>query len=329
MSLILEALKKSEAKRRLGEAPDLGTPFATPQRRGRALPLLVLAIVAAGACGWWLLRRPAPPATPALAPANVSTTPTPAQPPPVAVAVAAPKTNPVPAPQRPRADLPSSAPTIVPTHAAPPQVVSAGALAAQRAAAAAPAISARQQGRARGAMAARNLPPDMHRVEKPVASEAAPAQASATPAAAPPDASAAVRSAPADSGNAPQLAKAQKTPEMRGLAPPAEAPASSTPLAAPSVPSPDTGAAPAQAQAKSDVQFYYELPFSVRKALPQLRLSMHVYAGDPAQRFVVLNDSRLAEGDKTADDVTLREVRKDGAVLEFQGQRFFYPRDGY
>jgi general secretion pathway protein B len=80
---------------------------------------------------------------------------------------------------------------------------------------------------------------------------------------------------------------------------------------------------------KSDVQFYYELPFSVRKALPPLRLSMHVYAGDPAQRFVVLNDSRLGEGDKTADDVTLREVRKDGAVLEFQGQRFFYPRDGF
>lgn len=82
------------------------------------------------------------------------------------------------------------------------------------------------------------------------------------------------------------------------------------------------------AKPKLDVPFYYELPFSVRKALPALRLSMHVFAGDPAQRFVVLNDSRLAEGDKTSDEVTLREVRRDGAVLEFQGQRFFYPRDG-
>jgi len=75
------------------------------------------------------------------------------------------------------------------------------------------------------------------------------------------------------------------------------------------------------------VPFYYELPFALRKSLPPLRLSMHVFAGDPRQRFVILNDSRLAEGEKTSDDVTLREVRKDGAVLEFQGQRFFFPRD--
>ena len=90
---------------------------------------------------------------------------------------------------------------------------------------------------------------------------------------------------------------------------------------------PEPAAASAAAAVKSDVPLYYELPFNLRKSLPALRLSMHVYAGDPAQRFVILNDSRLAEGDKTSDDVTLREVRKDGAVLEFQGQRFFYPRD--
>ena len=55
---------------------------------------------------------------------------------------------------------------------------------------------------------------------------------------------------------------------------------------------------------------------------------MHVYTADPAQRFVILNDSRLGEGEKTTDDVFVREVRPDGVVLEFQSQRFFYPRDG-
>jgi general secretion pathway protein B len=49
---------------------------------------------------------------------------------------------------------------------------------------------------------------------------------------------------------------------------------------------------------------------------------------DPAQRFVILNDSRLTEGDKTTDDLVVKEIRPDGVVIEFQGQRFFYPRDG-
>src|SRR5450631_183891 len=62
MSLILEALKKSEAKRRLGEAPDLETPFAAQRRRRSPLPFIVAAIVIAAGAGWWLLRTPAPPA---------------------------------------------------------------------------------------------------------------------------------------------------------------------------------------------------------------------------------------------------------------------------
>jgi len=61
MSLILEALKKSEAKRRLGEAPDLETPFAAQRHRRSPLPLIVAAIAIAGGAGWWLLRSPSPP----------------------------------------------------------------------------------------------------------------------------------------------------------------------------------------------------------------------------------------------------------------------------
>ena len=55
---------------------------------------------------------------------------------------------------------------------------------------------------------------------------------------------------------------------------------------------------------------------------------MHVYGADPARRFVVLNDSRLTEGEKTSDEIFVREIRPDGVVLEFQNQRFFFPRDG-
>jgi general secretion pathway protein B len=76
------------------------------------------------------------------------------------------------------------------------------------------------------------------------------------------------------------------------------------------------------------VPAYYDLPFATRKALPQLSMSMHVYTADPKQRFVILDGARMVEGDTTTDRVTLREIRPDGVILEFQGQRFFLPRDG-
>ncbi len=78
-----------------------------------------------------------------------------------------------------------------------------------------------------------------------------------------------------------------------------------------------------------DVPTYYDLPFATRKALPPLSMSMHVYTADPKQRFVILDGTRMAEGDSTPDNMSLREIRPDGVILEFQGQRFFFPRDGH
>jgi len=73
MSLILEALKKSEQQRRLGEAPTLGSPVVSTRRRRSLLPLFAILIVIAAAAGWWLLRPSSPPA-----PATTDATPAPA-----------------------------------------------------------------------------------------------------------------------------------------------------------------------------------------------------------------------------------------------------------
>lgn len=62
MSLILEALRKSEAQRRLGQAPDLHAPVATTAPRGRLPRWLVpaLALMLVGAVAWWLGRMAVP-----------------------------------------------------------------------------------------------------------------------------------------------------------------------------------------------------------------------------------------------------------------------------
>lgn len=60
MSLILEALKKSEAERRLGHAPGLLTPMPATRRRPRsgamAMAALGIAVLVAGTSAWWLSR---------------------------------------------------------------------------------------------------------------------------------------------------------------------------------------------------------------------------------------------------------------------------------
>src|SRR5690349_9951926 len=75
MSLILEALKKSEAQRQLGEAPTLATPFSTPRRRRSPLPwlLFVFALIVAGGTAWWWQQARMGVPTPAQAPAQANT----------------------------------------------------------------------------------------------------------------------------------------------------------------------------------------------------------------------------------------------------------------
>ncbi len=71
-----------------------------------------------------------------------------------------------------------------------------------------------------------------------------------------------------------------------------------------------------------------DMPYSVRKDLPDILISMQVYSPDATRRFVVVGGERRMEGDTIKDTVALREIRANGVVLEFHGQRFFLPRPG-
>ena len=68
------------------------------------------------------------------------------------------------------------------------------------------------------------------------------------------------------------------------------------------------------------------LPAADRATLPPLKLTMHVFAQDPAQRFVILDGQRLAEGASPANGVVLEEIRRDGLVLSVNGQRLLLAR---
>ncbi|HEY9143094.1 MAG TPA: general secretion pathway protein GspB, partial [Arenimonas sp.] len=69
-----------------------------------------------------------------------------------------------------------------------------------------------------------------------------------------------------------------------------------------------------------------DLPAAERNALPPLKITMHVFADDPAQRFVILDGRRHAEGATPVDGVVIREIRRDGLVLSLRGRDVLLPR---
>lgn len=280
MSLILEALKKSERQRRLGEMPNLGTPVLAARRRRSLLPWLAGAIVIVLAVGAWL--RFAPPAEP-ITPARVDATAS-----------------------APAASTPAQAPVgATPTNTAP---------AAPAPVAAAPAKPAAGDTRRNLRLPAADDRPGSV-AELPVSSLVAGPRK-------PPAATPAAPAAPKTAATPPP-AKPAATVATTGTpkAPPAAATDAVVAKAKPAQPAPRKPAVPA-------LPSIWEMPYAVRKDLPAIALTMHVYSSVPAERFVVVEGERHVEGDDLGDGVTLQEIRNDGIVLDFKGKRFVYPRDG-
>lgn len=143
----------------------------------------------------------------------------------------------------------------------------------------------------------------------------APASVAPAPAAAPPPAAVAPTGPPA----APPAASS--TPSPTAMMPPR-----SEAIGAPE-PEPAPAPAPAPpAEPMAALPGLNALSATDRAALPPLKLSMHVYADTPAQRFVILDGQRLGEGASPANGVVLEEIRRDGLVLSVNGQRLLLAR---
>lgn len=60
--------------------------------------------------------------------------------------------------------------------------------------------------------------------------------------------------------------------------------------------------------------------------LPELSVDLHIYADDPAKRAVFINGRRYTQGDSIVEGPRVEEITRDGAVLNYRGQRFLLPR---
>lgn len=65
----------------------------------------------------------------------------------------------------------------------------------------------------------------------------------------------------------------------------------------------------------------WELPLSVRRSLPELILTIHVYSPNEAERFVLINGERYVPGDAIGE-ARIVDIRRDGAIVDFRSHRF-------
>lgn len=345
MSLILDALKKSEAERRLGQAPGLSSAFAQAPRRGRG-PLLwsLLLLMVVSTAALWHNR--------ALlgfeGQAGAESTD-----PDAALAVvqhdqnldsaAATDLDAAAAPTRKSADRadaakarPQAAPLPMPrpqnlAAAADPDDPMAGVSAEHRAmieqgelVVPHPQILA-QRGATRDPQivtAEAALPPT---IETPAAVEtedgrviypeanATPAKPS-TPAAAPSRGLDALAALPR-AATAEQIAAPSATPTGPAAT---GAATGSTSNVTSTAASPSTRGLP----------LIYDLTLAQRQGLPALKISMHVYHRDVARRFVIIDGQRLNEGDPIGQLLWARKIVPEGVIIEYRDLRFLLPRPG-
>jgi len=69
-----------------------------------------------------------------------------------------------------------------------------------------------------------------------------------------------------------------------------------------------------------------DLSVDERNGLPALKVSMHVYADDPTQRFMIVDGQRVGEGARMAGGVVLVHIRRDGAEIDVRGRRLLLPK---
>ncbi len=112
-----------------------------------------------------------------------------------------------------------------------------------------------------------------------------------------------------------------------GTTTPTNRAASATP-AAPVVKTPAVAPAPPPAETiQEGLPSLGQLKAAGLVSVAELRVDMHVYAGDAAKRFVFINMKKYREGERLVEGPTIEQITPDGVIMVQQGNRFRLDRD--
>lgn len=79
---------------------------------------------------------------------------------------------------------------------------------------------------------------------------------------------------------------------------------------------------PAPLPAEPEPPLLEALPAEFRRSVPAIGVSVHVYAAQPAARWVLIDGKRYREAQELPGGVRLERIMPDGMVLSFRGTRF-------
>ncbi len=67
---------------------------------------------------------------------------------------------------------------------------------------------------------------------------------------------------------------------------------------------------------------YWQIPQSLRETLPEMRITVLVYAVNPQDRFILISGKRLREKDEVSSGLVVDEIQRDRAIFTFRDYRF-------
>ncbi|MFO7568753.1 MAG: general secretion pathway protein GspB [Smithellaceae bacterium] len=89
-----------------------------------------------------------------------------------------------------------------------------------------------------------------------------------------------------------------------------------------SLPSKPASASIAKADTSDRLVAYGNLPASVKKALPDMKIFLHFYSPNRLERFVQINEHTLQEGQVSPEGLKVIQITEQAVLLSFQGYRF-------
>jgi len=73
---------------------------------------------------------------------------------------------------------------------------------------------------------------------------------------------------------------------------------------------------------QSEVLSYWQIPQDLRDSMPEMRISVLVYAERPEDRFLLIDGERLREKEELTNGLVLEEIKNDRAIFTYRNYRF-------